>query len=74
MSGPRWWPALLGTPVSLRLGLALRHLPFTFVQSPKTQFLKGLRFSKVQASSSSLWPTFQGQNALRESAHLGWGS
>lgn len=55
-------------------GLSPRHLPFTFVQSPKTQFLKGLRFSKVQASSSSLWPTFQGQNALRESAHLGWGS
>lgn len=74
LPGPRRWQALPGTPVSLRLGLALQHLPFTLVESPETQFLEGLRFSKVQAGSSSLWPTFQGQNALTESAHLGWGS
>lgn len=57
--------------LSLGLGLTLRHLPFTLVQSPETQFLECLRFSKVQAGSSSIWPTFQGQNALTESAHLG---
>lgn len=48
--------------------------PFTLVQSPETQFLACPRFSKGQTVSPPFRPTFQGQNALVESAPFGWGS
>lgn len=65
--------ALPGMPASL-VWARPSPLPFTLVQSPETQFLACPRFSRGQTVSPPFRPTFQGQNALVESASFGWGS